>query len=64
MNIIKPLNRYHHYVACFCNSIYFYKDETATQHSFLQRRYYIFVDKCIIEYKKQQSCDILDVLIF
>ena len=60
MNIIKPLNRRHHYVAYFCDSIYFYKDETATQHPFLQRSCYIFVDKCIALYKKQRtSCDIL-----
>ena len=34
MNIIKPLNICRHYVAYFCNSIYFYKDEAATQHLF------------------------------
>ena len=59
MNIIKPLNRCRHYVVSFCNSIFYYKDETATQQSFLQRSRYIFVDKCIIEFKKQRSCDIL-----
>jgi len=59
MNIIKPLNRFRHNVASFYNSIYFYKDKAATQQSFLQRSCYIFVDKCIIEFKKQRSCDIL-----
>jgi len=59
MYIIRLLNRYHHYVVYFYNPIYFYKDEAATQHPFLQRSCYIFVDKCIIESKKQRSCDIL-----
>jgi len=58
MNNIKPLNRYRHYVAYFCNSIYFYKDEAATQF-FFQRSCYIFVDKCNMESLKQRSCDIL-----
>jgi len=31
MNIIKFLNRCRHYVAYFYTSVYFYKDEAATQ---------------------------------
>jgi len=51
MKINSSLNRCRHYLAHFCNSIYFYKDEAATQHPFLQRSCYNFVDECIIEPK-------------
>jgi len=38
---------------------FFYKDKSATLLSFQQRSCNIFVDKCLIKFLKQRSCDIL-----